>query len=74
MDTFDIQVMLKDGSFIDYEVRSKSNEDYDIFKDGNHLITFKANEDGTWIALDNRENINEELQERITNQLNGFRR
>ena len=74
MDSFEIQVMLKDGSFIDYEVKSESNDDYEILKEGQHLVSFKANQDGTWTAIDNTENIDEELKERITNQLNGFRK
>ncbi len=74
MDSFNIVVMLKDGSFVDYDVKSQSNDDYEIIKKGNHLISFKANSNGTWTAYGNSGGIDEELQERITNQLNGFRR
>jgi hypothetical protein len=72
METFDIQVLLKDGSFADYEVRN-DDQKYQILQNEKPLISFKADEDGTWSPYDNVGNIDEDLQERIINQLNGFK-
>lgn len=72
METFDIQVLLKDGNFADYEVKYDQKK-YDVIHNGEKLISFKNDKDGTWSAVENFANIDEDLQDRIINQLNGFK-
>ena len=72
METFDIQVLLKDGTFADYEVKYDKQK-YEVRQNEKALITFQANEDGTWSSYDNAGDIDDDLKERIINQLNGFK-
>ena len=72
METFDIQVLLKDGNFADYEVKYDQHK-YEVRQNNETLISFKNDEDGTWTTVDNAANIDDDLQERIINQLNGFK-
>lgn len=74
MDRFDIQVLLKDGSFADYQVENERSENiYKLYQQDEFLASFVADKDGGWTVTDNSKDIPEELQERIKNQLNGFR-
>jgi hypothetical protein len=74
MDKFDIQVLLKDGSFADYQVQNERSESlYKLYKANEHIASFVADNDGGWSVSENPGDITEELQERIKNQLNGFR-
>jgi len=74
MELFDIQVLLQDGSFEDYQVENeRENKIYRVLKDTIFLISFTADEDGGWSLAENPGNISEDLQQRILNQLNGFR-
>ena len=72
MESFDIQVLLKDGSFADYEVKYDKQK-YEVSQNEKSLISFIADEDGTWSVGDNKGDIDEDLQERIINQLKGFK-
>lgn len=73
MDSFNILVMMKDGSFAEYEVRNKRNDaTYEILKKGEAVATFKASTDGTWTVVDNPANIDEDLKTRISKQLEGY--
>ena len=74
MDKFDIQVLLKDGSFADYQVENERGENtYQVLHQGNKIASFSATEDGSWQIADNEANIDADLQQRIINQLNGFK-
>ncbi|WP_207426768.1 hypothetical protein [Pedobacter sp. SYSU D00535] len=75
MDKFDIQVMLADGSFTDFEIQNERGENsYEVFQKNEKIGTFQAGDDGSWTLTENPGNINEDLRNRIINQLNGFRR
>jgi len=74
MEKFEIQTLLHDGSFVDYEVQTERHSDtYEVFKDGNFIASFKATKDGGWEIENNQAQIDEDLQHRITLQLNGYR-
>jgi hypothetical protein len=74
MERYNLQVMLGDGSFADYEVATeRTGRTYDILKQGTVVATFSATEDGGWNLESNPGNIDEDLQQRLTNQLNGYR-
>ena len=73
IEKLDIQVMQKDGSLTNYEVQNERETNiYQVFDKGNRLAVFEAREDGTWQVKDNPGNIDEDLQRRLENQLNGF--
>jgi hypothetical protein len=74
MDSFNIQVMLRDGNITDYEVRnSRKNKDtYEVLEKGRPVAVFNANSDGTWTVTENAAGISEDLVERIGKQLTGF--
>ena len=75
MERFDMQVMLKDGSFADYEVMNDNEKpEYEIWQKDNRLATFTAQSDGNWVLTDNPGDLDADLQQRIINQLNGYRR
>ncbi|WP_423146942.1 hypothetical protein [Rubrolithibacter danxiaensis] len=74
MDTLAIQVMLKDGSVTDYEVRNeRDGETYEVLQNGKSVALFQSEGSG-WKMLENPENIDTDLRDRIMNQLNGLRR
>ena len=75
MEKFDLQVMLADGSFADYEVQTQRDAKvYEVLQNGKYLASFSATEDGGWALEQNPANIDEDLRNRITQQLNGYRR
>ncbi len=74
MEKFDLQVLLHDGSFVDYEVKTDRDSDiYEVLEDGKLIASFKATKDGGWKIENNEAQIDEDLQHRITLQLNGYR-
>lgn len=74
MENFDVQVMLKDGSFADFVVQTeRGSKLYTILKDGKEQVSFKAIENGLWELEDNPAQVDEDLQKRITKQLDGYR-
>lgn len=74
MEKFEIQALLHDGSFVDYEVQTERHSDkYEVFKDGKPIASFRATKDGGWEIENNQAQIDEDLQHRITLQLNGYR-
>jgi hypothetical protein len=74
MEKFDLQIMLHDGSFADYKVQTERGaKTFEILKDEQNIASFEANVDGEWTLIDNPGNIDEDLQQRISKQLNGFR-
>lgn len=73
METFEINVMLKDGSLTTFEVKTDRDQNkYDVLQDGQAVATFSYSEDGNWNVLENPSNIDPDLQQRIENQLNGY--
>lgn len=74
MEKYNLQVMLADGSFADYELQTeRDSKVFEILKDGEAYASFTATEDGSWNLEKNPGNIDEDLQQRITLQLNGYR-
>lgn len=74
MDQFDMQVMLPDGSFADYIVKTERDSDeYQVFKDDSLFAVFKTNENGEWTVSDNPGKMDSDLESRIKEQLKGFR-
>lgn len=74
MEKFDIQVMLQDGTFADYEVHNeRDGKIYEVITAGKLAGVFEAGDDGSWSLVSNNGNISDDLQQRIINQLNGFR-
>lgn len=74
MEKFDLQVMLSDGSFADYKVQTeRESKTYEILQGDKAVASFKASANGGWEMIDNPANIDEDLQQRIEAQLNGFR-
>jgi hypothetical protein len=74
MEKYSLQVMLGDGSFADYEVATERNgRTYEIQQKGEPIATFKAMEDGGWALENNPGNIDEDLQQRLSKQLDGYR-
>ncbi|PWG79076.1 hypothetical protein [Pararcticibacter amylolyticus] len=70
---FDIQVMLADGTFADYIVKTERDSDvYQVFSNSEHLASFRASE-GEWILEDNTGNLETDLQSRLKEQLKGLR-
>ena len=73
MEKFDIQVLLKDGSFADYIVQNERGSDsFEVYKQEEKLGTFCASADGNWEVTEEN-GIDEDMQQRIINQLNGFK-
>ena len=72
MDILEIQVLLKDGSFTDYEVHNDKDK-YVVMADKKEVISYIAKEDGRWEVEQNFADIDSDMQERIINQLNGYR-
>ncbi|MBC7914599.1 MAG: hypothetical protein H7Y07_10825 [Pyrinomonadaceae bacterium] len=74
MEKYNLQVMLSDGSFADYEVQTaRDAKTYELLQEGKPLASFEASTNGDWELIDNPGNIDEDLQQRISTQLNGFR-
>lgn len=74
MDKFDIQILLKDGSFADYQVENERGTDsYQVFQQEKPIAKFETSADGSWQILDNTANIDSDLEQRIINQLKGFK-
>lgn len=71
MENFEIQVLLKDGSFADYDVQFSDNE-YMVLERGKRLITFNADNSSSWNVVSNEGALDPDLQERIINQLKGL--
>ncbi len=69
-----MQVMLQDGSFADYIVKTERDSDiYQIFKGESLLATFKTSGNGDWSVTDNPGKVNSDLESRIKEQLKGLR-
>jgi hypothetical protein len=74
MEIFDIQIMLKDGSLAPYQVQNERDSDiYKVFEQEKHVASFTASKDGSWNLNENPGNIDEDLEHRLVNQLNGLR-
>ena len=74
MEIFDIQVLLKDGSLADYQVQNERDSDiFKVYKHDEPVAIYKSKKDGTWQLTENDAQIDEDLQQRIINQLNGLR-
>lgn len=74
MENLNLQVMLQDGSFADFEVQTeRDSKIYTILEKGEALASFKAIENGEWALESNPGQIDGDLQDRITKQLNGYR-
>ncbi len=74
MEKYDLQVLLSDGSFADFEVQTEREaKTYDILKKGELIASFKPTKDGGWELETNPGNIDQDLEHRITQQLNGYR-
>lgn len=71
MESFDIQVLLKDGSFADYQVLTDGDK-YQILDAGKLQGIFRTDRNGTWSMENNSGDIDSDLQGRIINQLKGF--
>ena len=66
--------MLSDGSFVDYEVQTERDaKTYEVLKKGEPVASFTTTKDGGWKLENNPGKIDEDLQQRITQQLNGYR-
>ena len=75
METFNLQVMQKDGSITDYMIQEYLSENkYEILHKDTLIAVFQSEPSGEWTLIDNPGNIEPELEERITGQLNGYRR
>ena len=75
MDSYNLQVMQKDGSIVDYLVQEYVKENkFEILEKSSLIAVFKSETDGSWTITDNPGNIDSELEERIAGQLNGYRR
>lgn len=73
MEQFDMQLMLKDGAFADYQVKTEKNTKvYEVY-DGDTLVaSFEDDSQGSFTISDNPGNIDEDLQGRMIEQLKGF--
>lgn len=73
MEQIDLQVMLKDGSFNDYVVKTeRDSKRFLVYQGEQHVITIEAKEDGSMTSVDNPANIDEDLETRIKEQLKGL--
>lgn len=74
MEQFDLQVMLPDGTFADYIVKTeRDSEQYQVFNGETPVATFSAGDNGEWTVSENSGNIDADLESRIKEQLKGFR-
>ncbi len=75
MDSYNLEVMQKDGSIVDYFVQEYVEEKkFEILAKDKLIAVFKSELDGNWTLIDNPGNVDNDLEERITGQLNGYRR
>lgn len=73
MEQFNMQVMLKDGTFADYNVKTdRDAEFYEVYDKETLIATFKDDKKGSFAIDTNTTNIDEDLQARIVEQLKGF--
>lgn len=73
MEQFDMQVMLKDGTFADFQVKTdREAKFYEVYKKDDLLATFKDDESGSFVVDQNQGHIDDDLQARIIEQLKGF--
>lgn len=73
MEQFDMQLMLKDGAFADYQVKTEKNSKlYEVYNGESLIASFEDDNQGSFALSDNPGNIDEDLQSRIIEQLKGF--
>ncbi|EOR96515.1 hypothetical protein ADIARSV_0299 [Arcticibacter svalbardensis MN12-7] len=73
MEQFNMQVMLKDGTFADYDVKTdRKAQYYEVYDKETLIATFKDDKNGSFAIDTNTTNIEEDLQSRIAEQLKGF--
>jgi len=73
MEQFDMQLMLKDGAFADYQVKTEKNSKlYEVYSGESLIASFEDDNQGSFALSDNPGNIDEDLQSRIIEQLKGF--
>lgn len=73
MEQFDMQLMLKDGAFADYQVKTEKNTKiYDVYSGDTLVASFEDDSQGSFTISDNPGNIDEDLQGRMIEQLKGF--
>ncbi|WP_407430204.1 hypothetical protein [Arcticibacter sp.] len=73
MEQFDMQLMLKDGTFADYQVKTeKDSKLYEVYSGESLVASFKDDGQGSFTLNDNSGNIDEDLQSRMIEQLKGF--
>lgn len=74
MEQFDLQVMLKDGSFADFLVQTERDSGvYEVFRNEERMGVFTADDDGSFSISDRQGGPNEDLESRIIEQLKGYR-
>ena len=74
MEKFDIQVLLKDGGITDYQVQNERGSDtYEVLLQEKLIGKFTARPDGGWDVANSSADLDDDLQQRIINQLNGFK-
>lgn len=73
MEQFDMQLMLKDGAFADYQVKTEKNTKiYEVYSGESLVASFEDDNQGSFTLSDNPGNIDEDLQGRMIEQLKGF--
>ena len=73
MEQFNMQVMLKDGTFADYNVKTdRDAQFYEVYDKDTLIATFKDDKNGSFAVDTNTTHIDEDLQSRIAEQLKGF--
>ena len=73
MEQYDMQLMLKDGAFADYQVKTEKNSKlYEVYNGESLIASFEDDNQGSFALSDNPGNIDEDLQSRIIEQLKGF--
>jgi len=73
MEQFDMQLMLKDGAFADYQVKTEKNSKlYEVYSGDSLVASFEDDNQGSFTLSDNPGNIDEDLQSRMIEQLKGF--
>jgi len=74
MEIFDIQIMLHDGSLAGYQVKNaRSSDVYEVYQQDKLIALFTSKPDGSWDLTENPGPIDNDLQQRLINQLNGLR-
>lgn len=73
MEQFDMQLMLKDGAFADYQVKTEKNSKlYEVYSGESLVASFADDNQGSFTLSENPGNIDEDLQSRMIEQLKGF--